>query len=166
MYKVDRRDKVVELEGVPPFDPGAPMPRVYSGDEGTFVEYNLRSWSYWDNVDWESDKLQRVVLVRFVNCYAHMFGPPNDEAFEGHPLASRGLERYGTYQVLNSSWIRILERMNRVHPKHDSESISDDHHYIFSFHDETFECLATGFTYEIHLATESSKTHHVFKPRF
>ena len=47
-----------------------------------------------------------------------MFGPPNDEAFDGHPLARRGLRPYGAFEVTHSSWIRQLEQMNSVHPHH------------------------------------------------
>ena len=50
-----------------------------------------------------------------------MFGPPNDEAFSGHPLASRGLHPYGAFKIENSSWIRHLEKMNSVHPNHHPE---------------------------------------------
>jgi hypothetical protein len=47
-----------------------------------------------------------VALVKFEQCYAYMFGPPNDEAFHGHPLAKRGLHAYGAFEVEHSSWIR------------------------------------------------------------
>jgi hypothetical protein len=43
---------------------------------------------------------------------AHTFGPSNDEAFSGHPLAARGLTPYGAFKIENSSWVRHLERMN------------------------------------------------------
>ena len=58
---------------------------------------------------------------RFEHCYAHMFGPPNDEALRGHPLAGRGLRPYAAFEIRQSSWLRRLERMNSVHPRHDRE---------------------------------------------
>src|SRR5262245_11285948 len=73
-----------------------------------------------------------------------MFGPPNDEAFYGHPLAARGLHPYGTFQVEHSSWIRQLERMNSVHPRHRPDMFRRLKHYVFAFHDSTFECIAEG----------------------
>jgi hypothetical protein len=39
-----------------------------------------------------------VALVRFKHCQVHMFGPPNDETFEDHPLAARGLEPYSVFR--------------------------------------------------------------------
>ena len=40
-------------------------------------------------VDTDSEK-ESVATVCFERAYAHLFGPPNDEAFSGHPLAERG----------------------------------------------------------------------------
>ena len=91
-----------------------------------------------------------VALVEFSRAYAHMFGPPNDEAFSGHPLASRGLSPYGVYEVLHSSWIRGLERMNAVHPHHRPEPFASYRHFVFAFHDTTFECVAIDFRMSRH----------------
>jgi hypothetical protein len=85
------------------------------------------------------------VLVRFTRPIAHMFGPPNDEAFAGHPLAQRGLEPYSVFEVHQSSWIRALERMNSVHPRHRPEAYARYKHFVFAFHDSVFECIAEGF---------------------
>ena len=73
-----------------------------------------------------------IALVR-LDCFAHMFGPPNDEAFSGHPLASRGLHPYGAFRIERSSWIRKLERMNRVHDHHRPECFERFHHLVFTF---------------------------------
>ncbi|HEX8863370.1 MAG TPA: hypothetical protein VGC06_30595 [Actinomycetes bacterium] len=56
---------------------------------------------------------------------AWQWGPPNDEALQGHPLVDRGLRPYGVFRVEGSSWIRQLERMNRVHPQHRPEAFRD-----------------------------------------
>lgn len=81
---------------------------------------------------------------------------PNDEAFEGHPLASRGLKPYSVFEVKNSSWIRRLERMNSVHRCHRPEGYKMLRHFVFAFHDTTFECVAQGFEWTVHegIATE------------
>src|SRR5262249_17748356 len=75
---------------------------------------------------------------------AHYFGPPNDEALSGHPLYRKGLRHYGVCEVKNSSWVRALERMNRVHPSHHPRMFSRYRHFVFTFHDTTFECIAGG----------------------
>jgi hypothetical protein len=86
-----------------------------------------------------------IAIVCFHGCRAHIFGPPNDEAFYGHPLASRGLRPYSVYRVEHSSWIRKLERMNSVHPNHRPEVFWNCQHLIFAFHDSTFECVCDRF---------------------
>jgi len=86
-----------------------------------------------------------------------MFGPPNDEAFSGHPLSSHGLKPYAIFEVQESSWIRKLEEMNSVHPYHDKEKFMENKkHYIFAFHDSTFECIAKEFKLDIHQGSVSS----------
>ena len=79
-----------------------------------------------------------------------MFGPPNDETFSGHPLADRGLHPYAVFEVRDSSWIRKLERMNSVHHRHNRERFLEGlRHFVFAFHDSTFECVAHGFEVEV-----------------
>ena len=85
-----------------------------------------------------------IALVR-LEIRAHMFGPPNDEAFGGHPLASRGLHPYGAFRIEGSSWIRKLERMNRVHRAHEPARFRTLQHLVFAFHDSTFECVCKQF---------------------
>jgi hypothetical protein len=72
------------------------------------------------------------------------------EAFAGHPLADRGLTPYGVFEIRESSWVRKLERMNAVHRYHDKHRfMRDKKHFVFSFHDTTFECVAESFTVEV-----------------
>ncbi len=89
---------------------------------------------------------QQIAAVKFRGFQAQYFGAPNDEAFEGHPLAARGLEPYGAFEVLNSSWIRALSRMNEVHSNHSDDMFRRLRHFVLTFHDTTFECVARDFT--------------------
>jgi hypothetical protein len=150
MYEVDGRDEVQELADVPQSSVGAPIPFVISDEHRVVLAYYLEDTeAEWDGrtvrVVGPTGASERVAIVRFERCYAHMFGPPNDEAFHGHPLASRGLHAYAAFEVRHSSWIRRLERMNSVHPNHRPDKFCDRHHFIFAFHDTTFECVADGF---------------------
>jgi hypothetical protein len=100
-----------------------------------------------------------TAIVRFQHCIVHIFGPPNDEAFAGHPLASRGLQPYGAFRVKNSSWIRQLERMNSVHVHHNPASFWELQHLVFTFHDSVFECVCHTFD-----ATETRGSIHAIIP--
>jgi len=144
MYSVDDRDSVVELVEIPRPSVGAPCPMVVASGAALSVAYYPRSA---DEVN-ASD--EPVVLATFLHPYAHLFGPPNDEAFEGHPLAARGLNPYRVYEVRGSSWIRMLERMNSVHDLHKPEHFEAYRHFIFAFHDEIFECIARGVSTSHH----------------
>ncbi len=145
VYAVDGEDTVVELHGIPWCDPGAPMPALAAADHYLRLGYI----SLGRDVAEDS-----IVVVTFDGPYALFFGPPNDEAFSGHPLADRGPRPYGAYRIEHSSWIRRLERVNRVHPYHRPERFAELTHYIFAFHDSTFECVADGVHVETHPATE------------
>jgi hypothetical protein len=154
VYEVDSLDTVVELHDVPRPDIGAPLPLILC-DEGHLLLAYLMSepdpaWdgSYTKEVSPESQGMS-VACIRFHWPSAHMFGPPNDEAFSG-PLAARGLHPYAVFEVRDSSWIRKLERMNSVHPRHNRERYLEGlRHFVFAFHDSTFECVADGFEVEV-----------------
>ncbi len=150
MYEVDTRDRVVTLEDVPKSSVGAPIPLVLADEYRVVLAYYLETRS----PEWDGSQVRLVdattsdepiALVRFNSCNAHMFGPPNDEAFAGHPLASRGLHPYGAFRIEDSSWIRKLERMNSVHRHHSPDKFWSLQHLVFAFHDSTFECICQGF---------------------
>ena len=155
MYSVDRQDRVIELENVPQSCIGAPLPFVMGDEHTLLLAYLLENrTSDWDGstikVVRRTSEGERIALVEFKRYDAYMFGPPNDEAFNGHPLYSRGLHPYGAFEIKGSSWIRQLERMNSVHASHKAEKYTKLRHYIFAFHDSTFECVAEGFEATIH----------------
>jgi hypothetical protein len=149
MYQVDERDRVTPLTRLPQSSAGAPRPVVVADEHRVVLGYGLQDTQPgWDGttvrvVDAASD--EPMAIVRFDGCRVHMFGPPNDEAFSGHPLASRGLEPHGCFEIEESSWIRRLERMNAVHPHHRPDVFWRLRHLIFSFHDSTFECICRDF---------------------
>jgi len=54
---------------------------------------------------------------------------------------------FGAFEVRNSSWICKINQMNRVHPYHKDEFFADMRHFILSFHDSIFECVAKRYTF-------------------
>jgi hypothetical protein len=81
-------------------------------------------------------------IVELDLCSLTKFGYPNDEALPGHPLHERGLGGYGVFEVQNSSWKKLKTLQNRVAFPNTPESTQ--RHFIFTFHDSTFECIARG----------------------
>jgi|GEM_PF-5619373 len=53
-----------------------------------------------------------------------------------------------------------MERMNSVHPAHTKEMFNSLRHFIFGFHDSTFEILARSV--ELELMNDHESCNHVF----
>lgn len=154
MYTVDHRDRVVKLRDIPQSDVGAPCPLVLASEGALVVAYHVPNAP----LGWDGTSVRIVgpdtadepaALVRFSGVSASIFGPPNDEAFSGHPLADRGLHPYGAFEIAGSSWVRQLERMNSVHPHHRPEHFASCRHIVLAFHDSTFECVARSYSCEL-----------------
>jgi hypothetical protein len=69
-------------------------------------------------------------------------GAPNDEALSGHRLAQNGLIHFSFHEVHNLDWIADIMIRNRVHHCHTDELFAGLRHFIATFKDETFECVA------------------------
>jgi hypothetical protein len=55
---------------------------------------------------------------------------------------------YGIYEVRNSTWIKDVVQLNRYR----FPDTKDDYvrrHFLFAFHDDTFECLADDLLFEV-----------------
>jgi hypothetical protein len=148
MYTVDHRDRVIPLVGLPQSSVGAPLPVLLRDEHSAVIAYSAqeKSATLVDAASVATD--EPMAIVTFSPCYAVLHGPPNDETFSSHPLAPRGLRPYGSFEIENSSWLRRLEKMNRVHPQHDPGRYADRRHYVLAFHDTIFECIALAFKVE------------------
>src|SRR5467141_1374722 len=127
MHSVDERDSVVELSELPRPSASDPAPVMSANEHSVRLAYYTYS------------SPDEVALVAFLQPHVHLFGAPNDEALEGHPLYAKGLSFYSAFEVHDSSWIRDLERMNRIHKRHEPSHFARLRHFIITFHDTTFE---------------------------
>lgn len=143
----DSNDAVKTLDHIPQPSLGSPLPIIicnehvlqlafYTEPDGT-----LQGRTPPRMVEPDSRK-EMTAFLRFHGYFCHMFGAPCDETLHGHPLARKGLRHYTAAEVRGSSWIKALERMNQVHPKHDPAFFSGLRHIVFPFHDSTLECIA------------------------
>jgi hypothetical protein len=131
MYTIDGRDTVVVLEGFPAQTTYGELLVIANDLGGLVVAYDV------------APDADEVAILRFNRPRAHYLGPPNDEALGGHPLAVRGLKWWEIHEVKNSSWIRSLERMNRVHPGHSPSLYNGLRHFVITSKEVTFECVAS-----------------------
>ena len=138
------------------WDTGAPLPFLLQNEHKVFLTFYIQDsdpdWdgTYVNVVDPGSDVNVNLALVEFKSCTSTKFGSPNDEVLDGHPLEGKGLDSYTAQVVQNSSWIKEIQAINSVHSCYDPESWSNLKHYIFWFHDSTFECLADSYSVEVH----------------
>lgn len=140
MYTVDDLDRVLERFDLPLACTGAPYPVVLSDESNAAVAYvTQKGW----NDPARTVPLYAIIL--FIDYFSYMFGQPDGEAFSVHPLYARGLEPYSFSEVVHSSWIRQLTEMNSVHHRRTDALYKDCRHFILSFHDSTFECIAQEY---------------------
>jgi hypothetical protein len=133
------------------WDTGAPLPHLFINDYCAYLSFYIYEPDpKWDgtyvNVVNPSDKAPAsLALVEFKSCSIAKLGAPNDEAFYGHPLEGKGLEGYAPLVVKNSKWLEEIKSINKVHEYYKEEHWLNRNHYLFGFHDSTFECIADSF---------------------
>jgi hypothetical protein len=113
-------DQVVPI-AVPAPDVDGPLPIVLAKD-GTVV------LSYMAFVA----RRDAHVIVAFHTAFGHTFGPPDRRGLASHPLAGRGLKSDGAFEVKDSTWVRDFFG-------------GKGRHYVFTFKDAVFECVAEGY---------------------
>ena len=138
------------------WDAGAPMPHLLMNDHRAFLCFLLNerdpSWdgSYVTVKSLDGNQPESLGLVEFKLCLSAKLGSPNDEVFQGHPLRGKGMEAYGAQHVVNSRWLAELEKINSSHSLYNPASWKEPKHFIFWFHDSTFECIAESYVVETH----------------
>lgn len=138
------------------WDIGAPMPHLMMSEDRALLAFLLSepdpSWdgSYVTIKSPADEQAEPLGLVEFEYCTSARLGAPNDEVFEGHPLNGKGLEAYSAQRVINSRWLKEIEKINSIHRMYRPDSWRDRTHFIFWFHDSTFECIAKSYKVEVH----------------
>lgn len=148
------QEAAVVIDWKPAWDIGAPLPHVLASGQGIFLLYLPRPEP---DPDWDGttvmlvmgEENSEVAIVNFDRPVAFKMGSPNDEVLHGHRLYGRGLLSYSAHEIKNSSWLAELEQANSVHHYYKAENWQSRKHYLLSFHDETFECIASGYSVEV-----------------
>lgn len=109
------RPYAVVLECDLAWDFGAPSPTLLRWEHTAHLFFHLR----------DEDGIGRAA---FDYCKATTFGPPGED---GHALEGSGWEAYKALRVIDSLWLAKM-----------AGPASGLSHFLFSFHDSTFECLA------------------------
>lgn len=141
-------EELKEIETLLFIVPGAPAPVVLSN------EYKLNVLYYYQREVAEvgasilkqrnNIKDDGIANVTFENYLIYKLGYPNAEVLQSHPYYKLGLSWYKLYEVLGSTWIKDIEQMNKMHPLHNPTRYKMFKHFIITFEDSTFECIAKG----------------------
>lgn len=138
-----------------PCDTGAPLPHVISNGDKTFLIYYIGEsnpiWTMQTHqiTDLKTEHDDITALVEFKRCYCYRFGGINDEVIDGHRLFEHGLEAYEAHIIENSKWIKEESKINSVHSNYSQTLWDNRKHYIFTFHDDIFECIADSYKVEV-----------------
>lgn len=140
-------DQIVELDlGVVP-EAAVSGAVCLQTETGTFLTFNaMRSTGRMGPHGGPYMEDAGIAVVELKRCLLSRFGYPNDEARWGIPYYRE--VSYGIYEVQRSTWIKEIVRLNRYR----FPATKDDfvrRHFLFAFHDETFECLADDLSLEV-----------------
>lgn len=146
MYVPDELDEVVPMEDVPLPDYGSPLPTILAQEHLTTLAYYLPAPpdESFDGIGFKTvrvvteDSHGSLAMVTFRMPYAQLSYAAGDYRLAKHPLGKRGLEIHGVFEVRHSTWARETAPSGRAL-----------RHYIFSFHDSMFECLAEEIAFKV-----------------
>lgn len=127
-------NEIVIIEGVPECDTGAPSPTVLASEHKVVLSYYTNEGV--------------VCYIIFSHCFEFRMGMPDENKIEKHPLGSSGLMGYEFQKVNNSSWIADVENQYQTISDYSRDGRKYEH-YIFTFHDRSFECISSGFEIKI-----------------
>lgn len=144
------KKELIEIESLFWMDTGAPSPQILSNDSELLhmfyaLDENNEQYSEDDSVNYD----EKVIFIKFKRCSKYTFGGPNDEALHGHPYYKLGLGRYAFYELKNSDYIKSLQEINKCHDRYNPKNWTNLKHYILTFHDNMFECIAEDFEINI-----------------
>ena len=127
-------------------DSGSPSPIILSNDNELFIAF------YADKESTSAIPQERntiidvgIVALKFKPYLKYALGLPGSETIHGHPYSKLGMKSYSFYELKNSDLIKSLQNIEKVHEYYDPEKWENYKHYILTFHDNMFECIAREF---------------------
>lgn len=138
--------ELIEIKGLFEMDFGAPSPTILSNDNDLFITF------YVNRVNKSAVPKQLntvydtgIVTLKFNVYLKYTFGLPSNETIQGHPYNKLGMKSFSFYELRNSDFITSLQEIEKVHLYYNPEKWKTYKHYILTFHDNMFECIARDF---------------------
>ena len=138
--------EIIELNMGFQINVGSPEPIIISNDNELFIAFYVdKQKAVSESQEQNSDNNTEVFIMRFKSFLKYTFGMPNNETIQGHPYSILGMESFAFYELKNSDLIEQLEDIDKIHPYYNSEKWKEYKHYILTFHDNMFECVAKKY---------------------
>lgn len=126
-------------------DCGGPSPKIYSFENSLFVLF------YSDNSNYQQiDQVifdYGVVILKFNRVQKFNFGMPSTDTIQGHQYYKIGMNSCAFYELKDSDFIKSLQNIAKIHPNYNHSGWEKYRHYILTFHDNMFECVAESFEF-------------------
>lgn len=125
-------------------DYGAPCPTIICNDN------HLKLCFYEDLADDDniSDNSYPIIMMNFHNYLHYSFGSPGEELLYDHPYSDLGITSGGFYEIFDSDLLKQHQMLSSKHMHYDEERWKNYRHYVITFHDRLFECIAVNFSWD------------------
>lgn len=139
--------KVAQLNLKYPMDVGSPVPKIFASGHHLKLFYfaNPERGIVDDIVERDPISDRGIGIINFSSCLLFKFGTPNDEILEGHPYFELGLGFYDLFEIQESDWLNQVKEIGKVHQGFTETMYEKYRHFVITFHDNTFECLAKKY---------------------
>lgn len=138
--------ELIEINSGFQINVGAPEPIIISNDNELFIAFYADKKAS-STIPQENNVIDdtEIFTLEFKQFLKYTFGMPNNETIHGHPYSKLGMNSYSFYELKNSDLIKTLQNIEKVHPQYNPKKWEMYRHYILTFHDNMFECIAQGF---------------------
>lgn len=138
--------ELIEIKGLFEMDYGSPSPTIISSDNELFIAFYADRESI-SLLPQERNTIQDsgIFALKFKAYLKYTFGLPDNETIHGHPYSKLGMESFSFYELKNSNLIKELQEIQKVHEYYNPLKWETYKHYILTFHDNMFECIAQDF---------------------
>ena len=121
-------------------NPNAPYPIVGRSGADLLLQFSLNAFQFPQFNEGD------LGILRFHNCARYRLGPTNDEGWHmGQCRYRDSAPAWGEFYELSGDDLRLNEPKDWI--EFDSR-MNASRHFLFYLKDETFECLASGWTLE------------------
>lgn len=152
--------KLVEIKNLFTIDYGAPSPLIIANDDELYLTFYIANEGY-QHLDIPHQRSESndigICILKFKSYLKYTFGAPSNETIGGHPYYKLGMRSASFYELEGSDLVKQLQNIANVHPYYKPERWSLYKHYIVTFHDNMFECVAQEFVMELQNKTLNSQ---------